>query len=564
MPAVPKREEVRSVTLMRCTDWEALPFREEAMLRKSRMRKVVWLVAAAVILTSAGCTGFHQYVDNGFKVGPNYSTPPAPVAKHWIDVNDRHVVSQHADLSHWWTVFNDPVLNNLVQDASRQNLSLRAAGFRVLESRAQLAIAIGNFFPQTQTATGGYSRIRDSGNPPSSTPIPTPSNPNPIGFQGTWLSQWSYGFNLNWELDFWGRFRRAIEAADNTLDASVEGYDQVMVTLLGDIAQNYLQLRTDEEQIQLLVENVKLQRAIYDVTKAKLAGGRATITGLNVAQAEALLYQTAAQIPPLNVDRRQKNNQLCILMGIPPVELRDNMPVWKTEDDRKKERLQAAGKRLDELIRTIDPSQPAHLREIDRLWTVLGTSYIPQVPAEVVVGIPADVLRQRPDVRQAERQAAAQAQQIGIAEAALYPAFSIDGTLGVEAARLSHLFTEQALTGSVGPSFQWNILNYGRLINNVRFQDATFRETGGHLSIDGPPGECRRRKRLDRLLARATRGGRSLPQRAGLPTRRGRRPAAIRSRGGRIRLQPVRNDRSEPRAGASDVGSSTRARSPRV
>jgi outer membrane protein TolC len=290
------------------------------------------------------------------------------------------------------------------------------------------------------------------------------------------LSQWSYGFNLNWELDFWGRFRRAIEAADNTLDASVEGYDQVMVTLLGDIAQNYLQLRTDEEQIQLLVENVKLQRAIYDVTKAKLAGGRATITGLNVAQAEALLYQTAAQIPPLNVDRRQKNNQLCILMGIPPVELRDNMPVWKTEDDRKKERLQAAGKRLDELIRTIDPSQPAHLREIDRLWTVLGTSYIPQVPAEVVVGIPADVLRQRPDVRQAERQAAAQAQQIGIAEAALYPAFSIDGTLGVEAARLSHLFTEQALTGSVGPSFQWNILNYGRLINNVRFQDATFQE----------------------------------------------------------------------------------------
>ena len=180
-----------------------------------------------------------EYVRNGFKVGPNYQPAPAPVAAHWIDASDAQVRSASPDLARWWSVFNDPAVNRLVDCAFRQNLTLRQAGFRVLEARLQLAIARGELFPQTQTANGGYS-----------------AGGAGAGSGAVWASpfadQWNFGFNLAWELDFWGRLRRAITAGQDNLDASVANYDQAMVTMLGDIAQNYVQLRTDQERILLL------------------------------------------------------------------------------------------------------------------------------------------------------------------------------------------------------------------------------------------------------------------------------------------------------------------------
>src|SRR5262249_8462132 len=157
---------------------------------------------------------------NGFKVGPNFQKPPAPVAQHWIDADDVRIRSEEGDLSHWWSVFNDPVLDELVRAAYGQNLSLREAGFRVLQSRAQLGIAVGELFPQTQVMDGGYQRKGVS-----------LAVANRVATPQRWFSQWDYGFGLAWELDFWGRFRRAIEAGEDTLDASVENYDNVLVTL---------------------------------------------------------------------------------------------------------------------------------------------------------------------------------------------------------------------------------------------------------------------------------------------------------------------------------------------
>src|SRR5262249_29505267 len=150
----------------------------------------------------------------------------------WIDADVR-IRREPADLTAWWTVFADPVLNALIYDAYQQNLSVRQAGFRVLQARAALAIAKGNLFPQLQNAVGAYSRNAFS------TEIANSFSGLP-GFE-RFFDQWVMGFNLGWELDFWGRFRRAVEAADADLDASVENYDDVLVSLFGDIATNYVQ-----------------------------------------------------------------------------------------------------------------------------------------------------------------------------------------------------------------------------------------------------------------------------------------------------------------------------------
>ena len=390
------------------------------------------LLPVALLLAVAGCTTPMEYVRNGFKVGPNYHKPPAPVAPQWVAAGDERVRTESADLSKWWTVFSDPVLDSLVCFAYQQNLSLRVAGMRVLEARAQLAIDTGNLFPQTQSMTGDYNwhgistktanNILQFSVPPGGIPgLTFPSFKR-------WYGQYDYGFNLAWELDFWGRFRRAIESDAATLDASVEDYDNTLVTLLGDVATNYVNLRVTEQRIKYAQENVDLQRETLSIVEARLRAG--TTTRLDVAQARSTLEQTEATIPELRIALRQYANQLCILLGIPPEELR----------------------------------------------TRLGEGSIPTAPTEVAAGAPAELLRRRPDVRRAERQVAAQSAQIGVAESALYPHFSLSGNLNWSAEFAKDLFTPGAVNGVFGPSFTWNILNFGRLLNNVRLQDATFHE----------------------------------------------------------------------------------------
>jgi outer membrane protein TolC len=236
----------------------------------------------------AGCTPFREYVDNGFKVGPNYLTPPAPVETEWIDANDERVRSEADDLSAWWKVFEDPVLNNLVCTAYQQNLTLREAGFRVLAARAQLGIAIGNFFPQQQYMAGDYTRNALSAQ--------TANNLFQFGLPGVtrFFDQWDYSFGLSWELDFWGRFRRAIEANAANLEASVANYDDVLVTLLGDVASNYVQLRSLEQQIAYTKENVELQKETLTIVEARF--NAKTIDDQELHHALRNVAQTEAQV----------------------------------------------------------------------------------------------------------------------------------------------------------------------------------------------------------------------------------------------------------------------------
>jgi NodT family efflux transporter outer membrane factor (OMF) lipoprotein len=369
------------------------------------------------LLLLPGCTTLGEYVDNCFKVGPNYRRPPAPVADRWIDANDKRVRSEETDDSYWWTVLNDPTLNDLVQSAYRQNLTLREAGFRVLQSRAQLGIAVGEFFPQTQEMNGSVDSHGVSINVANRIATPT-----------RWFGQWNYGFGVAWELDFWGRFRRAIESAEDTLDASVENYDDVLVTLVGDVAGTYVQIRTLQQQIAYARQTLDLQRQSLEIARAKFKGGQTSEVDVNQGQSD--VSTTEALIEQNLISLRQAANRLCVLLGIP----------------------------TDDILRR------------------LGEAAIPTAPPEVIVGVPADLLRRRPDVRRAERLAAAQCAQIGVAEADFYPQISIDATFGWSAKDLADLFAHGSFREIVGPSFRWPILNYGRILNNVRVQDAHFQE----------------------------------------------------------------------------------------
>ena len=390
--------------------------REPRVRRSSRAWRK-WLVIALLLPNLTGCTSFSQYVHNGFKVGPNYGRPPAPVEQDWIDASDKRLRTGDENIEQWWTVFNDPVLNGLVQNAYRQNLTLREAGFRVLQARAQVGIAIGELFPQDQFNDGGFSSNGASVNVANRQLTPD-----------RWFSQWNYGFGLGWELDFWGRYRRAIESADAQLDASVEDYDDVLVTLLADVGRNYVEYRTFEKRLDLARASVKLFGEMLEVPKARYESDESNRVAYDLAQAN--LAQAQALVAQLEISQRQSQNRLCILLGMTPRDLANE----------------------------------------------LGKSPIPVAPIDVAVGIPADLLRRRPDVRRAERDAAAQSAVIGIAESEFYPHISLVGTFGWSSEDLNHLFDKNSLNGSAGPSFTWNILNYCRLRNNVRYQDARFQE----------------------------------------------------------------------------------------
>lgn len=369
------------------------------------------LIAVIAVLLASGCVA----------VGPDFKRPRAPVADKWDEAGDASIKYSREEYRDWWTAFNDPALVRLIDLAYQQNLSLRTAGVRVLEARAQLGIAIGDLYPQQQLASASlsYNRI------PISLPFILNSN-----------TYWTDSFEAEaaWEIDLWGKLRRAIESADDAFLASVANYDDALVTLTGDVASAYVQIRTTETQIAIARDNVEKQKIALKIANARFHYG--TATKLDVYQAENVLGATEATIPQLTIQLNQSKNALSVLLGMPPG-------------------------RIGELL--------------------AGSSSIPTAPAEITVGIPADLLRRRPDIRSAELQAAAQCAQIGFAKADLFPTFTLMGSVGTVASNVNNgslggVFTSSSLVFSAGPSVQWNILNYGQITNNVRLQDARFQE----------------------------------------------------------------------------------------
>ena len=281
------------------------------MFRRTRSAYKIPVAAIAIFsFFLSGCTCTKEWLQNGFKVGPNYSTPPATAAEHWIDADNPRLSCLRGDTANWWTAFNDPTLDCLVASAANENLTLKAAGCRILEARAERGVADGNLFPQQQGMSSSYSRNAMSEN---SYPF------NIIQLPQYYYDNWSVGFNAAWELDFWGRFRRAIEAADANLDAQCANYNNVLVLLQAEVAANYIQMRAYEERLELARKNVDLQKQTLRLVSLREQQG--LVTELDVQQATYNLGQTEALIPILETGRRRTQNRLCILMAKPPQEL---------------------------------------------------------------------------------------------------------------------------------------------------------------------------------------------------------------------------------------------------
>jgi NodT family efflux transporter outer membrane factor (OMF) lipoprotein len=376
------------------------------------VRRVFIGFSLSILLFLSGCSA----------LGPDFLKPEAKVTTDWL--TDGSVFSKDkAFQEKWWETFNDPVLNSLIEQAYQQNLSLQVAGLKIMEARAQLGISKGNRYPQSQQISGATSDIGISENSPNFNP----------GVDDSYTNH-QVGFDAAWELDFWGRFRRAIESSESSLAVTEADYDDALVILTAEVARTYVIIRTLEERLALVKSNITFQSESLRIAQIRFDNG--ATTELDVQQATSNLADTQALEPSLIRSLRQATNGLSVLLGMPPSDLSG----------------------------------------------ILKSGHIPRASEAVTTGVPSDLLRRRPDVRLAEQFAASQSALIGVAKADLYPSFSLTGSIGYQASNTgssegNDIFNSESLFFSGGPSFRWNIFNYGQIKNNVRIQDARFQQS---------------------------------------------------------------------------------------
>lgn len=350
------------------------------------------------------------------RLGPDFQSPTQPWVEHW-NTPALALASQQQtqpDSRQWWHVFTDPVLDHLIAEADAHNADLEVAGLRVMEARAQLGIALSGRYPQVQqvSADSAYVKRRQWGG----------DNP-----QDSHLWQHSAGFDVGWELDFWGRFSRAIESADAAWFAAQSNYENALVLLHAQVAQTYYALRTAEARLLIAKNNATLQKRSYEITERLfLSGNNAE---LDLQQAKTQYLATLSTIPDFEAQVASTRNALATLIGRPPgamAELQTN------------------------------------------------TGVVPLVDRAVLQDVPVDLLLRRPDVRSAEAQVAAQSALIGVAEADLYPSISLFGSIVWSANSLDGTSNTLDLIG--GPSLRWNVFDHGQITNNVRVQDARLQQ----------------------------------------------------------------------------------------
>ena len=368
------------------------------------------LVVALTCLFLSGCT-----------VGPDARVPQPEITPHWRDTESENLKIDGRELTGWWLQFNDPILNGLIDEATVNNEGVIEAYYRIVEARASRGLTRtdklpafdtdGSYqFARTATSGGFFGQIGGGG-----------------GFGGidTTVDNWSWGLNGSWELDFFGRVARLIEAADAEICASVWDYRDALVILTADVATNYVDARTFQQRLDIARSNLESQRNSLDITEKRFNAG--LTAELDVAQARSNLATTQAEIPTLETGYRQAVNRLSILLGKAP-------------------------------------------GYVDKLLSEVGE--IPSTTGEIAVGIPADLLRRRPDIRRAERSLVAANARIGAAEAEYYPQFSLAGSFGLDAQDLSQVFQPAALGANVGPAARWNVMDFGRIAFNIQVQEA--------------------------------------------------------------------------------------------
>ena len=375
-------------------------------------------------------------------VGPDYQTPESEVEAGWL--GSVGVAAQHPGPSDalWWKKLKDPTLNRLIAVAYENNPSLQMAGVNILGARAQLNQAIGELFPQQQGITGGrswyYLPPQEGGGDsfsqfqpgtPLGQALSDQVGTGPVSGPNLFLSQLI--FNSSWEIDFWGKYRRQIESDRASYLSSVAAYEDALVTLISDVATSYINIRTTEELIKVVQENVTLQKESLRIATERFKAGE--VSEQDPAQARTEFSQTLSEIPSLEKTLQQAKNGLALQLGLTPAAVRP----------------------------------------------LLKPGRLPLPPERIVAGIPIDLLRRRPDVRMAGLQAASQSSLIGVQMANILPAFSLNGTFGYAGqndsfSSLANIFSWQNAIVSSGASFTMPVFNYMRLVNNVRVQNAVF------------------------------------------------------------------------------------------
>jgi len=356
------------------------------------------------LLAMAGCT-----------VGPNYHPQEANVPLAWTDTTALiKGTSAYADIVHWWTGFNDPNLASLVKRAINTNLDLLQAHARIRQARAARGIAVGGLWP-TAEVSGSYARGRFS---------------DLGGSNAATRNLFQTGLDAVWEMDIFGGVRRSVEATDADIQFAVEDYRDVLVTLVSEVALNYIELRGFQQEIVIARNNLEAQQKTAELTHKKFQGG--LVGTLDVANADAQVATTASQIPLLEAAAQQAIYNLSVLLGLEPMAL------------------------LEELS---------------------PTNSIPLAPPQVPIGIPSQLLRRRPDIRRAEAQIHSATTRIGVATADLYPKFSLTGSLNFQNDQLHGLINSKNRFWTVGPAVDWQIFSAGRVRSNIELQKALQQET---------------------------------------------------------------------------------------
>jgi outer membrane protein, multidrug efflux system len=345
----------------------------------------------------------------GCAVGPDYMPPKAETPEGWHNPPDPALVPEAAAIREWWTVFNDPLLTQLVKDAIEDNRDLKVAVARVKEARAQLGVAVGEWFPQAD-AYGDVERSRKSDNALMA-----------VGTNTTY----SLGIASNWEIDVFGRISRSVESATAHYEASEEDRNDVLVSLCAEVARTYLAVRTLQTRLEASRGNIESQKQVVQLTQTRFKFGLAT--DLDVAQAQQVLATSESELPSLRKGITEAINTLAVLLGRPPGALTETL------------------------------SAPAP---------------IPMLPDQVAVGVPADLLRRRPDVRRVERELAAQTARIGVATADLYPQFTLSGSFGWAALASGDVFLKGSREWDLFPGVRWNVFDAGRIRNQIKVEDA--------------------------------------------------------------------------------------------
>jgi multidrug efflux system outer membrane protein len=390
-------------------------------MKNRKMIPMKRMAALGLLFLAVGCT-----------VGPNYKRPDISVPAAWKEAQQTGIDTTGTDLARWWTSFNDPLLDSLVERALRSNLDLRIAEARIREARANRAVVAAGAWP-TVGISGSYNRVRSSENAFAISPQGgggggTGGGGSSGGGGGSSsLDQNFYktGFDASWEIDVFGGVRRGVEAADATVDAAVEDRRDVLVTLLGDVAKNYIDVRGFQRQLAVSRENLKTQEETLHLTRVRFQAGLAS--DLEVAQQEAQVNTTASLIPLLESSLKQAAYSLDLLLGLEPGVLAGEF------------------------------SQDAP---------------IPSLPSKILVGLPSELLRRRPDVRRAERQLAAATAQVGSAMADLFPKFSLTGVVGLTSISASDWLSRGSRFWNIGPTISWPIFDAGKIRANIEVRNA--------------------------------------------------------------------------------------------